>query len=181
MVAQPEGGRLTVLPAPAKLTVSLRVTGLRGDGYHLIEAEMVSLDLADRLTFEPGWGLDVVAGFDLGYVDPQDNLVGRALKAVGREAHVQLDKRIPAGGWQTGNVDDPVEPLNRLGIGGLQMLNDRADHRKVHAEFRHGRDTHEAHGAAVGQHREQRQQFLDFVPLEQTAKVEHWNAQALQS
>ena len=121
MDAQPEGGRLTVLAAPAKLTVSLRVTGLRGDGYHLIEAEMVSLDLADRLTFGPGWGLDVVAGFDLGYVDPQDNLVGRALKAVGREAHVQLDKRIPAGGGLGGGSANAAAVLRWAGCEDLAV------------------------------------------------------------
>ena len=38
-----------VLWAPAKLTVSLRVTGVRDDGYHLLESEMVTLDLADTL------------------------------------------------------------------------------------------------------------------------------------
>ena len=37
--------------APAKLTLSLRMTGVRSDGFHLIDAEMVSLDLADTLTF----------------------------------------------------------------------------------------------------------------------------------
>ena len=31
------------LSAPAKLTLSLRITGVRDDGYHLIDAEMVSL------------------------------------------------------------------------------------------------------------------------------------------
>ena len=41
--------------APAKLTVSLRVTGVRADGYHLVDAEMVSLDLADELTFDVPW------------------------------------------------------------------------------------------------------------------------------
>ena len=30
-----------VLQAPAKLTLSLRITGVRGDGYHLLDAEMV--------------------------------------------------------------------------------------------------------------------------------------------
>lgn len=44
--------------APAKLTVSLRVTGRRPDGYHLLDAEMVSLDLADELTFHPSEGPD---------------------------------------------------------------------------------------------------------------------------
>jgi 4-diphosphocytidyl-2-C-methyl-D-erythritol kinase len=40
--------------APAKLTLSLRVVGVRDDGYHLIDAEMVTLDLADTLTFSDG-------------------------------------------------------------------------------------------------------------------------------
>ena len=35
------------LIAPAKLTLGLRITGRRDDGYHLIDAEMVSLDLHD--------------------------------------------------------------------------------------------------------------------------------------
>ena len=38
---------------PAKLTLTLRVTGVRADGYHLIDAEMVSLALADTLTITP--------------------------------------------------------------------------------------------------------------------------------
>ena len=41
------------LVAPAKLTVSLRVTGRRTDGFHLIDAEMVSLALHDELTVRP--------------------------------------------------------------------------------------------------------------------------------
>ena len=39
----------TELFAPAKLTLSLRITGVRPDGFHEIDAEMVSLDLGDRL------------------------------------------------------------------------------------------------------------------------------------
>jgi len=122
-VAAPAAGghRLTVLRAPAKLTVSLRVTGLRRDGYHLLDAEMVSLDLADQLTFSPGWGLDVVSGFDLGYVDPQDNLVGRALKAVGREARVELVKRIPAGGGLGGGSSNAAAVLRWAGCEDLEI------------------------------------------------------------
>ncbi len=37
------------LRAPAKLTTSLQVVGVRTDGLHLLEAEMVTLDLADTL------------------------------------------------------------------------------------------------------------------------------------
>ncbi len=49
--------------APAKLTVSLRVTGVRPDGYHELDAEMVTLDLADELVLrEGGSALAVSAG-----------------------------------------------------------------------------------------------------------------------
>ena len=45
------------LLAPAKLTVSLRLVGLRHDGMHLIDAEMVSVDLYDTLTVSAGSGV----------------------------------------------------------------------------------------------------------------------------
>jgi 4-diphosphocytidyl-2-C-methyl-D-erythritol kinase len=111
----------TVLLAPAKLTVSLRVTGVRDDGYHLIDAEMVSLDLADELTITDGWGLEVVEGHHLGYVDPDDNLVGRALRAVGREAHVELRKRIPAGGGLGGGSSNAASVLRWAGCDDLAI------------------------------------------------------------
>jgi 4-diphosphocytidyl-2C-methyl-D-erythritol kinase len=50
----------TTVVAPAKLTLSLRITGVRDDGFHLIDAEMVSLDLADRLTIAEGDGVEIV-------------------------------------------------------------------------------------------------------------------------
>jgi 16S rRNA (adenine1518-N6/adenine1519-N6)-dimethyltransferase len=46
---QTPGGAIT-LRAHAKLTLGLRITGVRDDGYHLIDAEMVSLDLHDLVT-----------------------------------------------------------------------------------------------------------------------------------
>ena len=78
--------------APAKLTVSLRVTGVRPDGYHLIDAEMVTLDYGDVLTFEDGDGLDVVGPHAAG-VPTGENLVRRALAAVGRRVVVAVDHR----------------------------------------------------------------------------------------
>ena len=49
--------------APAKLTVTLQVTGVRADGYHELDAEMVTLDLADELVLDPaGSGLTVELG-----------------------------------------------------------------------------------------------------------------------
>jgi len=93
------------LSAPAKLTLSLRITGVRDDGYHLIDAEMVTLDLADRLTFSDGDGLEL-HGAAPDVTSGPDNLVVRALRAVGRTAHVRLDKRIPSGAGLGGGSAD---------------------------------------------------------------------------
>ncbi|MEA2843001.1 MAG: 4-diphosphocytidyl-2-C-methyl-D-erythritol kinase, partial [Actinomycetota bacterium] len=75
--------------ALAKLTLSLRVVGVRPDGFHLLESEMVTLSLADELEItEGGDGLEI-EGNDA--VPPgDDNLVSRALRAAGRQAHVRL-------------------------------------------------------------------------------------------
>ncbi|MBA3281326.1 MAG: 4-(cytidine 5'-diphospho)-2-C-methyl-D-erythritol kinase [Acidimicrobiia bacterium] len=97
--------------APAKLTVSLRVTGVRADGYHLIDAEMVTVDLADQLTFTEGDGLEVVGASGLAVPVDDDNLVRRALRLVGREAQVQLVKRIPAGAGLGGGSADAAAVL----------------------------------------------------------------------
>ena len=102
--------------APAKLTLSLRVTGVRDDGLHLLDAEMVSVDLADTLIFEPGSGISVVdevwggLGVERVPVGPE-NLVARALHAVGRHAAVRLVKRIPAGAGLGGGSADAAAVL----------------------------------------------------------------------
>ena len=61
---QPSVHPVTVL-APAKLTVSLRITGVRDDGLHLIDAEMVTIDLVDDLLFTEGDGLEVIGATGL--------------------------------------------------------------------------------------------------------------------
>ena len=104
--------------APAKLTLSLRVTGRGADGYHFIDAEMVTLDLADTLVFSEGEGLDIVdeTGGGLAVTDGDDNLVRRALAAVGRSAHVRLTKRIPSGAGLGGGSADAAAVLRWAGV-----------------------------------------------------------------
>ena len=79
------------ISAPAKLTLSLRITGVRNDGYHLIDAIMTTLDLADELSIDPSVApsrLDVDGPFAEGVPTSSDNLVLRALDLVGRTAAV---------------------------------------------------------------------------------------------
>ena len=102
--------------ALAKLTVSLRITGVRDDGYHLIDAEMVTLDLADELTFTDGDRLEIVGATGLPVPADEDNLVVRALRLVDRKAHVRLHKRIPAGAGLGGGSADAAAVLRWAGI-----------------------------------------------------------------
>jgi 4-diphosphocytidyl-2-C-methyl-D-erythritol kinase len=125
--------------APAKLTRALRVVGVRDDGYHLLEAEMATIDLADELEIEDGAeGFEVVdevawvvgrgrmstgprprrdaADLVPGAVPPgPENLVVRALATVGRRARVRLSKRVPAGAGLGGGSSDAAAVLRWAG------------------------------------------------------------------
>lgn len=110
---------MQVIEAPAKLTLSLRVTGVRPDGMHLIDAEMVSVDLHDTLTFSDGDGLEIEGDPDAPTDDT--NLVRKALRAVGRTAHVRLDKRIPAGAGLGGGSSDAAAVFRWAGVHDLDL------------------------------------------------------------
>jgi 4-diphosphocytidyl-2-C-methyl-D-erythritol kinase len=106
------------LVAPAKLTVSLSVLGRRADGYHDIEAEMVSIDLCDRLWIDPdgdGLEVDVAPGTRADGLGPE-NIVTRALQAVGRTAMVRLYKHIPVQGGLGGGSTDAGAILRWAGV-----------------------------------------------------------------
>lgn len=116
------GPPTVVLEAPAKLTLSLRMVGVRDDGYHLIDAEMVTLDLADTLTIGPGDGLEVTsAGSGLAVAAGGENLVERAMAVAGSTAHVHLRKRIPAGAGLGGGSADAAAVLRWAAIGDLDV------------------------------------------------------------
>lgn len=108
--------------APAKLTVSLRMTGVRADGFHLVDAEMVALDFGDTLTFSDGDNLTMeiasTASRGLPVVLDSQNLVARALRFVGRSARVHVVKRIPAGGGLGGGSADAAAVLRWAGCVG---------------------------------------------------------------
>ncbi len=110
--------------APAKLTLSLRITGVRADGYHLLDSEMVTVDLADTLYFSPGEGLELELPGN-GYREVPtggSNLVVRALALVGRGAHVRLVKRIPPGAGLGGGSADAAAVLRWAGATGPEGL-----------------------------------------------------------
>ena len=105
------------LRSPAKLTLSLRITGQREDGYHFIEAEMVSLDLSDRIVISEGDGL-TIEGSEIGFnvqVD-SNNLVTQALKLLNRKALIRLEKNIPSGAGLGGGSTNAAAILRWAGF-----------------------------------------------------------------
>jgi 4-diphosphocytidyl-2-C-methyl-D-erythritol kinase len=103
--------------APAKLTWSLRITGVRPDGYHLLDAEFVSLDLADEVEITAGGrGVSVSGPYAAGVPTDDSNLVARALALAGRTAAVHVVKRIPHGGGLGGGSADAAAVLRWAGI-----------------------------------------------------------------
>ena len=109
--------------APAKLTLSLRITGVRDDGYHEVDAEMATLDFFDRLEISPSddGAVEVrmldAAGEDYGLSPASaDNLVVRALALARRSARVTVHKRIPAGAGLGGGSADAAAVLRWAGF-----------------------------------------------------------------
>jgi 4-diphosphocytidyl-2-C-methyl-D-erythritol kinase len=134
-------GRLSpvVRHAPAKLNLTLAVTGRRDDGYHALHSVFVPLALGDRLSLAPiGGHADSlhVTGLDAG--PPEDNLVFRAV-AAGRAAvgggwaggpgpapalAVRLDKRIPVAAGLAGGSSDAAATVD----GALEAWGAELDH-----------------------------------------------------
>ncbi|MCY4458678.1 MAG: 4-(cytidine 5'-diphospho)-2-C-methyl-D-erythritol kinase [Acidimicrobiaceae bacterium] len=107
---------MVVLHAPAKLTVSLSIDGVRDDGYHLINAEMVSLNLHDLIELTDGDALEIVGPQSVqGMVSLERNLVRRALALCSRSAAIRLHKHIPLGAGLGGGSADAAAVLRWAG------------------------------------------------------------------
>lgn len=107
--------------ALAKLTTRLHVAGVRGDGYHLLDAEMVTLEHHDRLTIFEGDGVEVIGPYAANVPIDDRNLVVRALRAVKRTAYVRLDKQIPPGAGLGGGSADAAAILRWAGCDDISV------------------------------------------------------------
>lgn len=111
---------IRIRKAPAKLNLTLRVTGRRDDGFHEIDTLMVPLPgLHDVLTFSPADELQFISN-DASLPDGDGNLVVRAARAfaeaagIGLGVRIHLEKRIPSGAGLGGGSSDAAATLLAL-------------------------------------------------------------------
>lgn len=110
--------------APAKINLTLHVTGRRDDGYHTLDSLVVFAGIGDRITATPSDSLTLtVTGPRAGVLEglaPEDNIVLRAARALADAAGIEpraaitLYKRLPAGGGVGGGSSDAAAALRAL-------------------------------------------------------------------
>ncbi|MDB2406949.1 4-(cytidine 5'-diphospho)-2-C-methyl-D-erythritol kinase [Jannaschia sp.] len=102
--------------APAKVNLTLHVTGRRADGYHLLDSVVVFADVGDALTASPGDGLTVTGPFAEGVPTGDTNLIRRALALAEAPRAITLDKQLPHPGGIGGGSSDAAAALRLAGV-----------------------------------------------------------------
>lgn len=102
--------------APAKINLTLHVTGRRPDGYHLLDSLVVFADLGDVLRVAPAEtvSLRVTGPMADGVPTGPENLVLRAAELMGVAAEIELEKHLPAAAGIGGGSSDAAATLRAL-------------------------------------------------------------------
>ena len=109
-----------VEPAPAKINLTLHVTGQRDDGYHLLDSLVVFADVGDRLTLRRATvpALRVTGPMAAGVPTGPENLVLRAAARMGVALDITLEKHLPSAAGIGGGSSDAAAVLR----GALALL-----------------------------------------------------------
>lgn len=99
--------------APAKINLTLHVTGQREDGYHLLDSLVVFAGVGDRVFADLGKPLSLALTGPMadGLSVDDDNLVLRAAKAIGGTAALTLEKHLPVSSGIGGGSADAAATL----------------------------------------------------------------------
>ncbi len=108
--------------APAKINLTLHVTGQRADGYHLLDSLVVFAGIGDQIFCQPSEGLSLSVDGPMFKGVPTDgsNLVLKAAHlfkdgaGVGAGAHITLTKSLPAASGIGGGSSDAAATLRAL-------------------------------------------------------------------
>ncbi len=99
--------------APAKINLTLHVTGQRADGYHLLDSLVMFADIGDRVTVRdaPEMALDVTGPMSNGVPADARNLCWKAALAFGTPVAITLDKHLPSEAGIGGGSSDAAATL----------------------------------------------------------------------
>jgi 4-diphosphocytidyl-2-C-methyl-D-erythritol kinase len=102
--------------APAKINLTLHVTGRREDGFHELDSLVVFADIGDRLHLRPSdtTTLTVDGPMAAGVPADDSNLVVRAAKLMGLSADIHLEKHLPNAAGLGGGSGDAAATLKAL-------------------------------------------------------------------
>ncbi|MWD27953.1 4-(cytidine 5'-diphospho)-2-C-methyl-D-erythritol kinase [Aquicoccus sp. SCR17] len=102
--------------APAKVNLTLHVTGRRPDGYHLLDSLVVFTGLGDRLTLSPAPAttLEVTGPMAAGVPVDGRNLCLRAAALFDQAVAIGLEKHLPAAGGIGGGSSDAAAVIRVL-------------------------------------------------------------------
>lgn len=109
-----------ILEAFAKINWTLMITGIRSDGYHLLDMLMQPVSLCDRLTILPDDGLSLTVSGTGQVTSDETNLVMRAARCLKSRtgtrlgAAIVLEKNIPVQAGMGGGSSDAAAALKGL-------------------------------------------------------------------
>ena len=105
-------------PAPAKINLTLHVTGQRADGYHLLDSLVVFANIADQISVTPAdrLSLTIDGPFAAGLAADDSNLVLRAARLLDPlgQAAIRLTKNLPVASGIGGGAADAAAALRAL-------------------------------------------------------------------
>jgi 4-diphosphocytidyl-2-C-methyl-D-erythritol kinase len=113
--------RFVTVEAPAKVNLTLLVTGKRPDGYHLLDSLVAFAGIGDTITARPADGLTlIVDGPTAASLPDGENIVIKAARLLAEAANVplaaeiHLTKRLPVAAGIGGGSADAAATLNAL-------------------------------------------------------------------
>ncbi|KUJ78281.1 4-(cytidine 5'-diphospho)-2-C-methyl-D-erythritol kinase [Ruegeria profundi] len=114
--------------APAKVNLTLHVTGQQANGYHELDSLVVFADVGDTLEFSPGPDLSMAVIGEHAAGVPVDgrNLVWKAAEAAGWTGHIVLNKVLPHGGGIGGGSSDAAATLRMATDQGVSVSSEAA-------------------------------------------------------
>lgn len=115
--------------APAKINLTLHVTGQRDDGYHLLDSLVVFADIGDQVTVADGRALKLnISGPEAAGVPVDGNSILQAARFMGCDRLTfNLEKNLPTAAGIGGGTADAAAALRGIGqLRGLKVPHDVA-------------------------------------------------------